>query len=248
MEGLPSLVNAATGGTPAAGRSTGAGVAVRVTAVGRSAVADVAGSMHGFPAALTSFVGRAAVVDAIAGQLGQYRLVTLTGPGGAGKTRLAAALSWWWQVRGRLAGKVPLLREAVDRAAAGSHAWCLGHTWLGQASLDSADPAGALRHFTAVRDAIGDRRPFPLLARCLSGRAATLLTTGRIAEAAGDARGALAAARESDSPVAEALALAVLGLVATVAEDRVGAVQLAQLAEQITAAGPARRPGRAATS
>jgi len=34
--------------------------------------------MHGFPAALTSFVGRAAVVDAIAGQLGQYRLVTLT--------------------------------------------------------------------------------------------------------------------------------------------------------------------------
>ena len=404
MEGLPTLVKAVTGSTPAAGRSTGAGAAARVTAVGRSAVADVAGSMHGFPAALTSFVGRAAVVDAIAGQLGQYRLVTLTGPGGAGKTRLAgevgrqvagrfadgvwlaelaavrdpaqvasavaaalgirdlpavapsdvlahalarrqlllvldncehvigaavdcsllvppragpdgrsryvmletlraygagllaeaseggavaaalascalrvaeeamsgltadpgevaaarwldaedatmrqvlvwamehdaavasrlaAALSWWWQVRGRLAGQVPLLREAVDRAAVGSDAWCIGHTWLGQASLDSADPAGALRHFTAVRDAIGDRRPFPLLARCLSGRAATLLTKGRIAEAAGDARRALAAARESDSPVAEALALAVLGLVATVAEDRVGAVQLAQRA------------------
>ena len=71
--------------------------------------------------------------------------------------RLAAALAWWWQVRGRLAGQVPLLREAVDRAAAGSDAWCHGHIWLGQASLDSADPAGALRHFTAVRDAIGDR-------------------------------------------------------------------------------------------
>ena len=92
--------------------------------------------------------------------------------------RLAAALAWWWQVRGRLAGQVPLLREAVDRAAAGSDAWCTGHTWLGQASLDSADPAGALRHFTAVRDAIGDRGPFPLLARCLSGRSATLLGHG----------------------------------------------------------------------
>ena len=116
--------------------------------------------------------------------------------------RLAAALAWWWQVRGRLAGQVPLLREAVDRAAAGSDAWCIGHTWLGQASLDSADPAGALRHFTAVRDAIGDRGPFPLLARCLSGRSATLLTMGRIAEAADDARRAVALAREGDYPLA----------------------------------------------
>ena len=154
---------------------------------------------------------------------------------GAVAPRLAAALAWWWQVRGRLAGQVPLLREAVDRAAAGSDAWCIGHIWLGQASLDSADPAGALRHFTAVRDAIGDRGPFPLLARCLSGRSATLLTMGRIAEAAGDARRSVALAREGDHPVAEALALAVLGLVACVAGDRVGAVQLARQAEQITA-------------
>jgi len=157
--------------------------------------------------------------------------------------RLVAALAWWWQVRGRLAGQVPLLPEAVDRAAAGSDAWCTGHTWLGQASLDSADPAGALRHFTAVRDAIGARGPFPLLARCLSGRSATLLTMGRIAEAADDARRSLALAREGDYPVAEALALAVLGLVACVAGDRVGAVQLARQAEQITAGrhGPTAR-------
>ena len=150
-------------------------------------------------------------------------------------SRLAVALAWWWQVRGRLVGQVPLLREAVDRAAAGSGAWCIGHTWLGQASLDSADPAGALRHFTAVRDAVGDRGPFPLLARCLSGRSATLLTMGRIAEAAGDARRSVALAREGDDPVAEALALAVLGLVACVVGDRVGAVQLARQAEQLTA-------------
>jgi DNA-binding CsgD family transcriptional regulator len=149
--------------------------------------------------------------------------------------RLAAALAWWWQVRGRLAGQVPLLRAAVDRAAAGSDAWCAGHTWLSQAAMDSVDPAGALRHFTAVRDAIGDRGPFPLLARCLSGRAATLLGVGRIGEAAGDARRSVALAREGDYPVAEALALAVLSLVACVGDDRVGAVQLARQAERISA-------------
>jgi predicted ATPase/DNA-binding CsgD family transcriptional regulator len=158
-------------------------------------------------------------------------------------SRLAAALAWWWQVRGRLAGQVPLLRQAVDRAAAGSDAWCIGHTWLGQASLDSADPAGALRHFTVVRDTIGDRGSSPMLARCLSGRSATLLSMGRIAEAAKDARRSLAVARDGDYPLAEALALAVLGLVACVAGDRNGAVQLARQAEQITAGrhGPAAR-------
>ena len=60
-----------------------------VTAVEQYTAADATGSMHGFPAALTSFVGRAGVVGEIAGQLGQYRLVTVTGSGGAGKTQLA---------------------------------------------------------------------------------------------------------------------------------------------------------------
>jgi len=149
--------------------------------------------------------------------------------------RLAAALAWWWQIRGRLAGQVPLLRAAVDRAAPGSEAWCAGHTWLGQASLDSADPAGALRHFTAVRDAIGDRGPIPLLVRCLGGRAVTLLGMGRIAEAAGDARRSLALARDGDHPAVEALALAILSTVAFVGGDHVGAVQLARQAERLLA-------------
>src|SRR6202035_4547256 len=153
--------------------------------------------------------------------------------------RLAAALAWWWQIRGRLAGQVPLLCAAVDRAAAGSDAWCAGHTWLGQASLDSADPAGALRHFTAVRDAIGDRGASFTLIRCLSDRSATLLGMGRIAEAAGDARRSVALARDGDDPVAEAQALAVLGLVACVVRDRVGAVQLAWQARRD---GPGVRP------
>ena len=59
--------------------------------MGRSAVTDAPGSLHGFPASLTSFVGRAQATAELAAQLAEHRLVTLAGPGGAGKTRLAAA-------------------------------------------------------------------------------------------------------------------------------------------------------------
>ncbi len=154
---------------------------------------------------------------------------------GAAAPALTAALAWWWQVRGRLAAQAPLLREAVGRAEAGSEPWCVAHAWLGQVSLDATDPAAALRHFTVVCDAIGDGGPFPLQAQCLSGRSVTLLTTGRLGEAAQEARRFLALAREGDHPMSEALALAVLGLIACVADDRVGAVQLAGQAEQILA-------------
>jgi predicted ATPase len=44
---------------------------------------------HNLPASLTSFVGRDAQLVEIARMLGEARLVTLTGVGGAGKTRLA---------------------------------------------------------------------------------------------------------------------------------------------------------------
>src|SRR5260370_6381695 len=127
----------------------------------------------------------------------------------------------------------------MARGTAGGDGVGIGPPWAGQASLDSADPAGALRHFTVVRDAIGDKGASPSLARCLSGRSATLLTMGRIAEAADDARRSLALAREGDQPIAEALALAVLGLVACVAGHRVGAVPLAGPAAQVTVAGHA---------
>jgi hypothetical protein len=62
-------------------------------------VVTVAGGVHGFPAALTSFIGRAGPVGEVAGLLGEYRLVTVTGPGGSGKTRLAA------EVARRVAGR-----------------------------------------------------------------------------------------------------------------------------------------------
>src|SRR5208282_415828 len=54
-----------------------------------------------FPPALTSFIGRAEPLRGVAGLLSDHRLVTVTGPGGAGKTRLAGQVAR--QVAGRFA-------------------------------------------------------------------------------------------------------------------------------------------------
>jgi predicted ATPase/DNA-binding CsgD family transcriptional regulator len=72
--------------------------------VGQSAATTVEGGVRNLPAALTSFVGRAGAVGEVAGLLEQCRLVTVTGPGGSGKTRLAAEVA----------------RRAADRFADGA--------------------------------------------------------------------------------------------------------------------------------
>ena len=91
--------------------SNHATTAAMVTAVGRSAVVDAAEGMRGFPVALTSFVGRAQAVAEIADRLSQCRLVTVTGPGGAGKTRLAGEVA-------REGGR-PVRRRGVAGGAGG---------------------------------------------------------------------------------------------------------------------------------
>jgi hypothetical protein len=90
------------------------------TGVGRSAPAVAAGGVHGFPAVLTSFVGRAGPVREVAGLLEERRLVTVTGPGGAGKTRLAAEVAR--RVAGRFADGAWLaeLAPAADPALVAS--------------------------------------------------------------------------------------------------------------------------------
>ena len=77
---------------------------VMVIVVGRSAAGAMAGGVHRFAPALTSFVGRAEAVAKVAGLVGERRLVTVTGPGGAGKTRLAG------QVARAVAGGSPMGR------------------------------------------------------------------------------------------------------------------------------------------
>ena len=62
-------------------------------------MATAGGGVHGFPVVLTSFVGREEAVRVVAGLLGERRLVTVAGPGGSGKTRLAGV------VAGRVAGR-----------------------------------------------------------------------------------------------------------------------------------------------
>ena len=80
-----------------------------VTAVGESA-AVTADDVHNFPAVRTSFIGRAGPVREVATLLGQYQLVTVTGPGGAGKTRLACEVAR--QVAGRFDDGVWLVELA----------------------------------------------------------------------------------------------------------------------------------------
>jgi predicted ATPase/DNA-binding SARP family transcriptional activator len=55
----------------------------------RATPAVAAPARTNLPAQLTSFVGREAELERVGGELRQHRLVTLIGPGGAGKTRLA---------------------------------------------------------------------------------------------------------------------------------------------------------------
>jgi len=74
------------------------------------------GGTHGMPLALTSFVGRAAELTEVAGLLKQYRLVTVTGPGGVGKTRLAGEVAR--QVAGRFTDGVWLVELASVADAA----------------------------------------------------------------------------------------------------------------------------------
>ena len=78
--------------------------------------------MHGFPAALANFICRAGALREVAGLLEECRLMTVTGPGGVGKTRLAGAVAG--QVAGRFAdgawlAELAAVRDPVQVAGGG---------------------------------------------------------------------------------------------------------------------------------
>lgn len=104
------------------------------------------------PVQLTSFIGRATDVAAVAALLETHRIVTLVGPGGIGKTRLGIEV-------GRATG--PSFRHGVQ--------------WVGLA--DVAEP-GAIG--LAISDALGlrttiDRNPLDQVAAFLSSREMLLI-------------------------------------------------------------------------
>jgi hypothetical protein len=107
------------------------------TGVGRSAVATGEGGVHGFPVALTSFIGRGGPVREVAGLLEECRLVTVTGPGGSGKTRLVDQVAGLVAARfadgawlAELAAVPDPAQVAVAVAAAlGTIAWMDADTW-----------------------------------------------------------------------------------------------------------------------
>jgi len=154
--------------------------------------------------------------------------------------RLAVALAPWWLLRGRLVSQWPLLREAAGHAAPGGNAWYAAQFWLGTAVLSSADLAGALRHFTSIRDAAGDRGGSRALADALIGRSVALANMGRIAEAVDDGRRALDLSRDCGYPAGEVQALVYLAVAAYFVGDLDLAVELAGQAEQV----PADLPGQ----
>ena len=160
-------------------------------------------------------------------------LTWATGHDAAAALRLAVALAPWWSLRGRAVSQYPLLRDAAGRAAPGGEQWCTAQFWLGDMAFDSADLAGALGHFTAVIDAMRDRRPYRSVVYCLVGRSVALLNLGRVSEAAQDAHRSLSLAQELGYPAGEVSALAMLGFAAVDAGDLDGAVQLARQARQI---------------
>ena len=127
---------------------------------GRAPVADVLAA-HGsltivankFPAQLTPFVGRQDDIAAVCEVLAAARLVTLTGAGGIGKTRLA-----------------------LQAAAGLSDAFPDGLWWVGLASVSRGEQVlGALAQALGVREEEGAGLEHTLLARIRQHRMLVLL-------------------------------------------------------------------------
>ena len=182
-------------------------------------------------------VSAARWLDAEDATLGQV-LAWAMGHEPATAVRLSAALGWWWLLRGRLAGKYGLLREAAGRVDSGSDDWCVTQFWAGLAALFSSDLAGTLNTFTELRDAAAGPALSRGMADGLMGRAQALVIMGRAAEAADDARRSLAVAREIGYRNGEIHALGVLSFAAGSNDDLDGAVQFARQAAQLTSGVP----------
>jgi predicted ATPase/DNA-binding CsgD family transcriptional regulator len=141
--------------------------------------------MHGFPVALTSFVGRGLAVAEIADELEQCRLVTVTGPGGAGKTRLASEVAR--RVAGRFADGVWLSKLAAVHDPA--------QVPVAVAAALGIRDLPAVAAADALADALARRQLLLVLDNCEQVIGAVAELCGRLLLAADDVR-VLATSRE----------------------------------------------------
>jgi len=110
----PASAAMATGPAAQAAPGGATRIAPRPPSVARPVSAGASGlrgSVRGLAPSLSAFVGRAGVVDEVSGLLEHGRLVTVTGPGGVGKTRLAAEVAR--RVAGRYADGACLVELAA---------------------------------------------------------------------------------------------------------------------------------------
>ncbi|HVM53585.1 MAG TPA: LuxR C-terminal-related transcriptional regulator [Acidimicrobiales bacterium] len=116
---------------------------------------------NNLPVQLTSFVGRDEDVRTVGDLISDNRLVTLTGPGGAGKTRLALQAAAAYIDRYDQAWFVDLSGVAVDATAE-----CDSEVMAAIAAAIGARPEGDESPGAAVTDALKRRRTLIVLDNC----------------------------------------------------------------------------------
>ena len=147
-------------------------------------------SAGNLPARLTSFLGREAELEALDELLKQNRLVTLTGPGGIGKTSLAIQLGRAWQ----------------DRVPDGT--WFVALDSIGEPGMVRAEIARSLGLFDGP-----DRPAADGLERYLADRSVVLVLDNfeHVLEAAGDVNSIVRASPGTRVVVTSRAALRVQG-------------------------------------
>ena len=156
------------------------------------------------PAAVTSFVGREREIEQIDALLERSRLVTLVGPGGAGKTRLAREATAGWV--DRVTDGVWLVELAPVTAEVEIVPALLGALGVREAAI-SERPLAARDTLERLLDILADREAIVVLDNCehliaaVAELAETLLAACPRLRILATSREALAIAGESLAPV-----------------------------------------------
>jgi predicted ATPase len=190
-----------------------------------SAAGLPAAGIQGFPVALTSFVGRAGALRETGALLAEHRLVTVTGPGGVGKTRLAGEVAR--QVADRFADGARLVELAAIPDPAQVPAAVV-------AALGVRPPPG-VSAMEALTRVLARRQLLVVLDNCEHVIGAAAALCGELLRACDDLR-ILATSREALRIAGEAAyRLPSLAVSSTEAADAAGAEAVALFADRARA-------------